>query len=194
MELSKGKYSKKEVLVLLNAYRGEYEKRIKAQEEVIKKLNQEIRAFHALNENLNQKEKLVLAALIRAEKTAFDLEEQSKKDYQNKLIELNDFIAKWNEYFQMLEEKYPLYPPVQKAFRLKEIILNSNNKDAKEIVGELDNVLDGGKGKKFNPQDKINDYIAATGDNGFNLEDVLNPGELQLEELCKELGLIESKD
>ena len=193
MELSKGKYSKKEVLILINAYRGEYEKRIKAQEEVIKKLNQEIRAFNALNENLSQKEKLVLSMLLRAEKTAFDLEEKSKRDYLIALEKLNEFVSKWDDYFQMLEEKYPLYPPVQKALRLKELVC-SEVKDAKEVIEELEGIIDGGKGKKFNPQEKINDYIAATGDNGFNLDEVLNPGELQLEELCKELGLIDSKD
>lgn len=193
MELSKGKYSKKEVLILINAYRGEYEKRIKAQEEVIKKLNQEIRAFNALNENLSQKEKLVLSMLLRAEKTAFDLEEKSKRDYLIALEKLNEFVSKWDDYFQMLEEKYPLYPPVQKALRLKELV-GGEVKDAKEVIEELEGIIDGGKGKKFNPQEKINDYIAATGDNGFNLDEVLNPGELQLEELCKELGLIDSKD
>ena len=41
---------------------------------------------------------------------------------------------------------------------------------------------------------KIKDYIAATGDNGFNLDDVLNPGELELEELCRELGLIDAEE
>ena len=45
----------------------------------------------------------------------------------------------------------------------------------------------------FNPKKKIVDYIASTGDNGFNLDEVLNPGELQLEDLCKELGLMQEK-
>ena len=194
MELSKGKYSKKEVLILINAYRGEYEKRIKAQEEVIKKLNQEIRAFNALNENLSQKEKLVLSMLLRAEKTAFDLEEKSKREYLAAVEKLNEFVKKWDDYFQMLEEKYPLYPPVQKALRLKELVVGEYEKEVKEVIEELESIIDGGKSKRFNPQEKINDYIAATGDNGFNLDEVLNPGELQLEELCKELGLIDSKD
>ena len=43
----------------------------------------------------------------------------------------------------------------------------------------------------FDPKSKIEAFVAATSDNGFNLNEVLNPGELQLEDLCKELGLIE---
>ena len=39
-------------------------------------------------------------------------------------------------------------------------------------------------------QKKIERYIE-NDVNGFNLEEVLNPGELQLEDLCRELGLME---
>ena len=41
------------------------------------------------------------------------------------------------------------------------------------------------------PKSKIEAFVAATSDNGFNLNEVLNPGELQLEDLCKELGTME---
>ena len=43
---------------------------------------------------------------------------------------------------------------------------------------------------QFNPKEKIERYIE-NDVNGFNLEEVLNPGELQLEDLCRELGLME---
>ena len=47
--------------------------------------------------------------------------------------------------------------------------------------------------KVFAPKEKIQDYIASTSDSGFNLDEVLNPGELELEDLCKELGLMEEE-
>jgi hypothetical protein len=50
------------------------------------------------------------------------------------------------------------------------------------------------KGEKFDPKSKINEYIAATSDSGFNLDEVMNPGDLKLEDLCKELGLIEPNE
>ena len=60
---------------------------------------------------------------------------------------------------------------------------------------EIDEILSKQK-ERFNPKKKIDEYIAATTEstNGFNLDDVLNPGELQLEDLCKELGLIEENE
>ena len=42
----------------------------------------------------------------------------------------------------------------------------------------------------FNPKKKIEEYVSSE-TNGFNLEEVLNPGELDLGDLCKELGLTE---
>ena len=69
-----------------------------------------------------------------------------------------------------------------------------NHKQKSGKVEELDSVLAVNgkkKDKKFNPKAVISDYIVATENNGFNMDEVLNPGELRLEDLCKELGLIE---
>ena len=60
MELNKNKYSQKEVVDILNAYKSEYEKRIVEQREIIKKLNEEIKELYAREESVNDKEKLVL--------------------------------------------------------------------------------------------------------------------------------------
>ena len=43
--------------------------------------------------------------------------------------------------------------------------------------------------KTFNPKEKIDAFIKA--ENGFDINEVLNPGELDLEDLCKELGLMD---
>ena len=63
----------------------------------------------------------------------------------------------------------------------------------KGFCAEMEKTADE-KVKIFNPKQKINEYIAATADNGFNLEEVLNPGTLHLEDLCKELGLLEETE
>ena len=44
---------------------------------------------------------------------------------------------------------------------------------------------------KVMPKERVNDFIAVTSDSGFNIDEVLNPGKLELEDLCKELGLME---
>ena len=72
--------------------------------------------------------------------------------------------------------------------------LSEKSKNVKSSIDKIDQKFTkkaGAEQSVFNPKSKINAYIAATSDNGFNLDEVLNPGELQLEDLCKELGLIE---
>ena len=69
------------------------------------------------------------------------------------------------------------------------MFLSAKKKSPKKALQELSDLIE--DSKEFNPKSKIQDYIAATGDGTFNMNEVLNPGELELEELCKELGLIE---
>ena len=61
----------------------------------------------------------------------------------------------------------------------------------KQVIEDLDGMID--EQTTFNPKQKIKDYVVATSDSGFNLDEVLNPGKLELEDLCKELGLIEEE-
>ena len=193
MELNKNKYSQKEVVDILNAYKSEYEKRIVEQREIIKKLNEEIKELYAREESVNDKERLVLSALLRAEKISLDLQEKSKQDYALELERLKKFSTRWDNYFKELKAKYPMYPPVNQALEFKNAIDLGDNLSAKEIINKIDNELPEKK-EKFDPKSKIKDYISATSDNGFNLDDVLNPGELQLEDICKELGLIDGNE
>lgn len=194
MELNKSKYTQREVLEILKAYKNEYEKRIAEHKTIIANLNQEIKELNAVKESLQEKERVLVATLLRAEKTALDLEKSAKEQYALEVERLKKFIVSWNDYFEKLKEKYPLYSPTQKALDLREQVENASESDAKSVIDGLESALESEKGEKFDPKTKIKDYIAATGVNGFNLDDVLNPGELQLEEICKELGLIDSNE
>ena len=93
----------------------------------------------------------------------------------------------WDDFISI--ENFEL--AVKKAVKINQKIKNVNSENPKEAVAEIDELMTGAKA--FNPKKKIVDYIAATGDNGFNLDEVLNPGELELEDLCKELGLMQEK-
>ena len=95
-----------------------------------------------------------------------------------------------------LKEKYPMYAPVKKALEIKGKIDKISSKDKpKEVVNKLESSIPKEvAGDNFNPKRKIRDYVAATGDNGFNLDEVLNPGELKLEDICKELGLLDGNE
>ena len=72
-------------------------------------------------------------------------------------------------------------------------IKQTSEYNKKEVIDTLENDLDNAIGNDFNPRKIMDNYVASVSENGFNLQDVLNPGELELEDICKELGLIEEE-
>lgn len=196
MELKKRKYKRAEVLAMIDAYRKEYETRLNEQkaniQELIKEKNLALNELHMIKE----RENLILLTLERAEKTACEIKEQAENEYALEIERLRAFSNKWESYFKKIKEKYPTSSAVKKAVSVKDKIDSNLKKGVKpkKIIEEVDVAIGNNEKKKFNPKEKIRDYIAATSDNGFNLDEVLNPGDLQLEDLCKELGLIEEND
>ena len=194
MAFNKNKYSKQETECLVNEIKAEYEEKLAKQKQINQELSEELKQTKALLFALQEKESLVLATLERAEKTAMDLEKSSNEQYELEVERLKRFVSRWNNYFKVLKDDYPPNPTLKKAINLKEMVEAAANSDgAKKLISDIDTVLTENvdvMGEEFDPKKKINDYIAATENNGFNLDEVLNPGELQLEDLCKELGLM----
>ncbi len=198
MELLKKKYKRDEVENLLSSYKIQYESEIKERidreaelVELNRKLSSELNAY-------KEKDKFISDTLIVAKKQADDIIKSAERKYELEVERLKDFSRKWRGYFNYISEKYPYYEATNdalKVFNKLNDILSSKNK--KKIIDGVDKLFDGKgialQGKVFDPKEKINDYIVATSDTGFNLDDVLNPGELKLEDLCKELGLIDEK-
>ena len=180
---------------MINAYRAEYENLISEQNNRISELIKENANIRAKEDYINQKEKLILTTLEQAENNAKMLDEKSKLQYYYEMQRLKQFVEIWDAYFNDLQEKYPLYSSVKQAVDIKDKVIKSQEKEARKTILEIDEILSKQK-ERFNPKKKIDEYIAATtaSANGFNLDDVLNPGELQLEDLCKELGLIEENE
>ncbi len=190
MELKKRKYKRKEVSVMIDAYKAQYENLILEYRTRISELLKENSALEKQLEQAASKESLIVATLERAEKSAQETLKSVELQYSLELNRLKNFTKKWDKYFKDLQDKYPLYPTTKKAVEIKNKVNDSSKKsNAKKIIEEIDLMID--DQKKFNPKQKIKDYVVATSDNGFNLDEVLNPGKLELEDLCKELGLIE---
>ena len=194
MEFDKRKYTRKEVELMFNAYSGEYQKRFMAQRERVEELLKENAELRTSISVLEEKQTLISDTLLRTERIASDIKKQAEAEYFLELERLKKFSKQWDEYFNRLKEKYPLYERTRKAIELKETVDNSEGLSPEEVIKNLDKMLDDTPEEFFDPKGKIRDYIAATGDNGFNLDDVLNPGKLELEDLCKELGLIDSNE
>lgn len=191
MGFRKVKYTAEEVEYMLNKSKEEYEAKILAYKENNKDLADKLKKVEAELEVLKEKEPLIIATLVRAEKNAMELDRSVNELYQLEVERIKRFSSRWNSYFKVLKDNYPQNPTVKKAISIKEKVdAAAVNGNAKKLISDIDGLIGKEKKVKFDPKDKIRDYIVATGDNGFNLDEVLNPGELQLEDLCKELGLM----
>lgn len=199
MELDKRKYKRNEVVAMCNAYRKRYEELISEQKNKIIELAKENTNLRAELESYRQKEKLVYQTLESAEKRAEQVRELAQEEYALEVERLKKFFKKWNDYFEELEQKYPRYKIVKKAVEINKKVKNSvSGKNSKKVIDEIDAMISNNKTDnktdEFNPKKKIAEYIVATQDGGFNMNEVLNPGEIKLEDICKELGLMGEKE
>lgn len=188
MDIRKRKYKQAEVLEIVNACKIGYEEKIFELKAEIFSLSEKVNELNAQLLKEREKEVAISSALLRAEQLSTELKEKAQAQYQAEIERIKKFSIAWNDYFHALREKYPHYEPVQDALKIVDA-LESDNENAKDAFDKIENYIVKDD-ERFDPKRKIRDYIAATGDNGFNLDEVLNPGELQLEEICKELGLL----
>lgn len=196
MELNKRKYKKKEVESLITVFKIAYEAKLAEQKSAVLELNEEVARLKAELSQYKNKEDIILSTMETAESAALGVKEKANLQYSLEIERLKQFSSRWEKYLNYLKDKYPMYDPISKAIEIKEVIDEiGDTVNAKDVIEEIDDkLIDAELNRPFNPRAKIKDYIAATGDNGFNLEEVLNPGELDLEDLCKELGLIDANE
>ena len=197
MQLDKKKYTGAEVQKMFDAYKKHFETRYIEQQKIISALTREINEMKSQVESVSSKEALIIAVLRRAEQTAMDLENQVNAKYKEELDRLIEFSSSWDSYFKELKEKYPTSEQVQKAVVINEKINSDKSKTShKQFIKELEQMMneDNKVHPNFDPKKKIADYIDATSESGFNMEEVLNPGELKLEDICRELGLIDEEE
>ena len=191
MELQKRKYKKNEVSAILKVYQRQYEENIAELKKQILDLAKRNTELLEEVERVRSRESLVYKTLERAEITSQEIEKNAKMQYALEIERLKRFSEKWDDFFKSLEEDYPHDKTAKKAVKINQKIKDSVDDNPQDFIEEIDKFISGEK--TFNPKKKIVDYIAATGDNGFNLDEVLNPGKLELEDLCKELGLMQEK-
>ncbi len=185
MDLFKRKYKQKEVEQIVKEITSSYEDKLREQRERIEELLFDLNKVKTELNSYKQKDGQILDTLKDAEDKAHEIEYCSKLRYELAVKEFYGFSEKLESYFAQISDKYPSEKVLTDIGLLKEKL----NKILQEIK-EYDLPK---SGEVFDPKAKINEYIVATGNNGFNLDEVLNPGKLELEELCRELGLIEEK-
>ncbi len=196
MELNKKKYKKAEVEAIIAGYtntfqqqKNEYEQRILELELDLKNTNQELLVY-------KEKEESISNALISAEKNVKESQDKLRIQYSLEVEKLKTFSKDIKGYFDYVLNKYPHYNAVKHANetykKINELLASD---DPVEAVNNVKTYFEknglSAKNQTFNPKSKIEEYVLATSDSGFDMNEVLNPGKLELEELCKELGLID---
>ena len=111
----------------------------------------------------------------------------AREQYKAEIEVLKSFIEKWGAFVNETVKSYPSDKTrklVAVSDMIKEILQNDDaaNVSNKQKIEEIYKLTDG-----FSVQTRS---LYGTSENGFNMEDVLNPkGNLDLLELCKELGV-----
>lgn len=212
MDLDKRKYKNSEVKEIISKISSDYEDSLFAQKVRISELLDENEKLKTENSALKEQENLIARTLKDAEVKSSEILNKAESDYALIYASLKSFVKKFGKYFGTVQKKYPLYGDAEKAKSVfesleKKLLTEDARKAVKEIDGVIPSVSEDETaissvsacaqsvraGKIFNPKQKIDEYISATGSNGFDLDKVLNPGELDLEDLCKEMGLIEKE-
>lgn len=194
MELDKRKYKRKQVELMIEAYRAHYEKLIEEKNQKVQELLKENSELQTELNSFKEKERLVYLTLERAEKSAVEIKELAQAEYSLEIERIKRFSQKLDKYFEQLEQRYPYYPTTKKAVAINKKIKSANSENAKEELDDIEKMLPNDNEVEFNPKSKIADYIVATDGSGFNMDEVLKPCELNLEDLCKELGLMDEKE
>lgn len=190
MELSKRKYKKNEVEELLKEQAESFANSFQEQKNRINDLVEENELLSLKLESYKQNEKKALKVLKDAEDKAEEIIKSAFDKYKLETERIKTFVVRFDGYFKYLYDKYPLYPEIQKTKEAVEKLYKMlGDAYGQNFVDGADGVID--NENRFSKTEKSQTVAVST--NGFDLNEVLNPGELDLENLCKELGLIEEE-
>ena len=194
MELSKNKYKKAEVQVLIDDYNSKIAD-LKEKDDALIKENEKLKNEIA---TLKADSDLIGKAIISAEKYRAEVSDKLKLKYQTELDNLMVFIDKYRKYFEYIKEKYPYYPAVKTAQDLVACFdkIMKKHVDDGIKVKVMSRLLDTEEvAATFSEgKEKIKEYIESENEPvDFDMDQILNPGELNLEELCKDLGILDEE-
>ncbi len=173
----------------------EYENSLLEQKKIIAQLTEENDKLKVKVSVLEEERKSITASLVAATQKAEEVRSTANAEYVLEIKRLKMFTAKWENYFNTVLKNAVLSEDVKKINALiksiKDIISDEASVDysltIKEKVEKLRNLFDEQKNKGKN-----DDRALDVSESGFDLNEVLNPGyDLDLFELCKELGVVE---
>lgn len=189
--LRKKKYSQKEFISIIDGIKNEYIARESELKNQIAKLIEDNEYLKDRLRCFEDKEQLILDTVEAVVVRSKNIDEELELRYKSELERLKNFSFKINKFLSNKSEENNCDMKARKTVKLF-CELNYGDVKNTEKINRISEILDNNI-EGFDPKEKIENYIVATSDNGFNIEEVLNPGQLHLEELCKELGLTEKE-
>ena len=129
--------------------------------------------------------------LQNAKKRAQDITETAKEQYKIEIDRLKLFNARFNAFVNKTVQNYPC-DQTRKLVVVSEMITEILQRDEEEYYTAKDKIEDIYKlideeGANYSEKPSL----FGKSDNGFDMEEVLNPGELDLKSLLQELGVTE---
>ena len=195
-------FTKEQVVSAMSRIKTENEGAVAAEKDKIFALLEENAELKQQNAALLRRDKLISDALVAAVEKAKEIEIAAKRKCDLEIKRLRLFQAKWGQYFARVMERYPVDENLQKIqeFTRKVDEILGNESDQTDEAAQAQNVSGvfatlrketaTSSTAPFNPKEKIDAYMKS--ESGFDMEEVLNPkGELNLEDLCRELGLMD---
>ncbi|MBQ9513511.1 MAG: hypothetical protein IJR66_00820 [Clostridia bacterium] len=191
LELKKRKYKKLEVKELLDNNAKEYESILFEQKDKISELIADNKKLQSEVLNYQDKDSQVFYALNKAKSVLDENEKEVNFKYDAEINKIKNFSKKFRDYFTLIMKTYPVdkeLDKIQKVLNELDLIL-SEKVSSSEKYAKINGLIDTKPAVKTKKSGKDSENAVAS-DNGFDLNEVLYPKDLKLEEICKELGLI----
>ncbi len=182
------KITQQEAEKLIAGIREAYEVKIRQLNYRLDGLTAENRILRASLAEYKSREKKVGKAIVAAEEKGEEIVQMYRMSAETELRSLRLFADKWKRLAAQMAGAIP----AAEAKKYEEFAENLSALLGRErgrfgMEGEQAQ-----EQEPFDPKAVIEKYVEGEEETGFNLDDVLNPkGELDLEKLCRNLGLMD---
>ncbi len=193
-------YDPKQVNTFLAEYKLELDKEMDRQKEIFSSLKEEnARLKRELEEYKNSKN-LISESIISAQEKAREILYSAQAAADLETERLRDFSVKMNEYFLILKKKYPVSEVEKEEEKFNKMLnelvsgINESKEEKPCEKNYAEETVRIATGKKIIAKSKNDETATKESLAGeyvpFDMEKALNP-DMELSELCKQLGLME---
>ena len=187
------KFTQQETEKLIAGIREAYEIKIRQLNYRLDGLVSENRSLRASLAEYKSREGRVGRAIVAAEEKGEEIRELYRMSAETELRTLRLFADKWKKLAAQMAEVFPK-GEAEKYAGFADDLAALLGKERLSLPEEEAPPAPAAVGK-FDPKAVIEKYVEGEEETGFNLDDVLNPkGKLDLEKLCRSLGLMEEEE